>query len=111
MEKLTKTQALMVIEYFAQQAAEDAPATTDWKVWDQHMWMTRMQVCLAIGRQINSGSWEPLVNHMMDLQSFDRDPDAYMFERDAEGTKAQMKNHLEDRVSWMIDDSYRNSGA
>jgi hypothetical protein len=111
MEQLTAQQAKMVIEYFAAQAAEDVPLTTDWKIWDKHLWMTRMQASIAVERQITAFDWDTLVNAEMDLQSFDRDPDAYMFQRDAEGTKAQMHNHLEEQVSWWIDNAYRTSGA
>ena len=60
----------MVLEYFAQQAAEDAPLENA----DTHMWMTRYQASLAIERQITEKDWDALVARMADLQSFDRDP-------------------------------------
>ena len=88
--------------------------TTDWKVWDRHMWMTRMQVSLAIERQINLGSWDSLVNHMIDLQSFDRDPAGWLNENgedDTYKTRTTTRWNLQDAVSSAIDNCYNNSGA
>lgn len=113
---LTKAEALMVIEYFATQAAEDAPATDfHWKSWDKHMWMTRFQISLAVERQIKATDWETLVNHCFDLQSFDRDADAYLYEAgitdDLERAKDSMGYHLKEQVSWAVDNCWNNSGA
>jgi hypothetical protein len=107
---LTKTQALMVIEHFAAQAAEDAPIVGA----DKHMWLTRYQASIAIERQIGEWWWDSLVANMSDLQSFDRDPAGFLHEQGWEDSLAQRDNarqHIERQVSWSIDNVYRNSGA
>lgn len=109
LETLTARQAKMVIEYFAAQAAEDAPEQDDHK----HMWMTRMQASLAIERQISPQDWYVLVVAMSNLQSFDRDPAGYLFDRGHEDTAITRENehfYLNDQVSWKIDTAYACSG-
>ncbi len=105
----------MVIEYFGTQAAEDAPmTTTSWTQWDKHLWMTNHKVDLAIERQVNDRDWYTVVNTMLDLQSFDRDPAGYLHERgddDTEANRGEYDDRLKDLVSWAIDNAYRNSGA
>lgn len=108
--KLTAQQSKMAIEYFAQQAAEDAPLENA----DTHMWMTRYQASLAIERQIGEWWWDSLVANMADLQSFDRDPAGYLYENgfdDTEAHRSDMDAHLKNQVSWSIDNCYNNSGA
>ena len=110
MEQLTTQQAKMVIEYFAAQAAEDAPIEGA----DKHMWLTRYQCSVAIERQIGEWWWDSLVANMADLQSFDRDPAGYLHEQGYEDNIAEqdnMRQHIERQVSWSIDNVYRNSGA
>lgn len=110
--KLTEQQAKQVLEYFVQKAAEDAPDTTDWQVWDKSMWMTCYQASIAIERQIKEQDWVSLVNYQLDLQSFDRDPDGYLHERGyTEKDKDYMHDTLKDLVSWGIDTVLKNSGA
>ena len=108
METLTAQQAKMVLEYFAQQAAEDAPLENA----DTHMWMTRYQASLAIERQITEMDWDRLVANMSDLQSFDRDPEGFLYERGIyPANKFIMGEDLQDQVSWAIDTAYTCSGA
>jgi hypothetical protein len=107
LEKLTAQQAKMVLEYFAQQAAEDAPLENA----DTHMWMTRYQASLAIERQITEKDWDALVAGMSELQSYDRDRDAYLHERGYVDPTHSMRFSLEDQVSWAIDTAYTCSGA
>lgn len=116
MEQLTAQQAKMVIEYFAAQAAEDAPSVdADWRGWEKHQWMTRMQASLAIEKQITNLDWYLLLEAMTNYQSFDRDPEAYLHQQGGEGyTQAdiiQWQGDLEDQVSWQIDNAYGNAGA
>lgn len=114
MEKLTAQQAKMVIEYFAAQAAEDAPSVfADWRGWEKHVWMTRMQASLAIEKQIVPLSWDSLLEAMTDWQSFDRDAGAYLCEIGYEDTAANrdlIHGRLEDLVSWKIDVAYNGAG-
>lgn len=109
-QNLTEKQAKMVIEFFAQQAAEDFPEDGG----DKHMWQTRYKASLAVERRIGSWWWTSLVNAQMDLQSFDRDPAGYLYERgEADWGSAidDMGEHLKNQVSWSIDNVFRNSGA
>jgi len=113
--KLTKEQAKMVIEYFSQQAAQDAPVKDlDWKEWDKHMWMTNYQTSLAIERVINEHDWAALVNAALDYQSFDRDAAGYLHERGEDDTE-YMNNYyhevLEDALSAHIDVVFNTSKA
>lgn len=110
----------MALEYFGAQAAEDAPADTVMgdAEWDTHAWQTRYAASLAIERQLTEHDWHVLLTASMDLQTFDRDPAAYLYERGAsspslntEGTQANMRVILEDLVSWAIDLTYNNSAA
>ena len=107
MEQLTAQQAKMVIEYFAAQAAEDAPIEGA----DKHMWLTRYQASIAIERQIGEWWWDSLVANMSDLQSFDRDPEGWLNEQGHAGTADGWGDHLQDQVSWAIDNVFNNSGA
>jgi len=110
MEQLTAQQAKMVLEYFAQQAAEDAPEHNA----DTHMWMTRYQASLAIERQITEEDWDALVVAMADYQSFDRDPYGYLHDRGLPSTTPEwdaQNYYLLDQVSWAIDTAYTCSGA
>ena len=110
MKKLTAQQAKMVLEYFAQQAAEDAPLENA----DTHMWMTRYQASLAIERKIGDWWWDSLVANMSDLQSFDRDPEGYLHEAGFQPNAQNafdMEDHLKRQVSWAIDNVFNNSGA
>lgn len=113
--KLTKEQSKMVIEYFATQAAEDAPFTTvDWAEWDKRIWMTNYAVSLAIQRRINEGDWAVLVMAAIDWQSFDRDPDGYLHERGYDANDAQkeyMSGVLQDVLSASIDSAFHTSKA
>lgn len=109
METLTAQQAKMVLEYFAAQAAEDAPEHDA----DKHMWMTRYQASIAIERQITEADWDRLVARMADCQSFDRDADAF-FHENAWSTyqdKALFADYINDQVSWAIDTAYACSGV
>jgi len=110
MEQLTAQQAKMVIEYFAAQAAEDAPIEGA----DKHMWLTRYQASIAIERQIGEWWWDSLVANMSDLQSFDRDPEGYLYEQGIKVTPTFISwesDHLKNQVSWAIDNVFNNSGA
>lgn len=105
--ELTQTQALMVVEYLAAQAAEDAPIEGA----DKHMWMTRMQASIAIERQITEKDWDALVARQSDLQSFDRDAEGWMNEQGIIDSTDHVRDGLEDQVSWAIDTAYTCSGA
>lgn len=108
--KLTEQQAKMVIEYFSQQAAEEAPEDDHYS----HLWKTRYQASIALDRRIGAWRWESLVESQIDLQSFDRDPDGYLTEQGYEPNEAERHNmgeHLKTQVSWSIDNVLRNSGA
>lgn len=116
MEQLTATQAKMVIEYFAGQAAEDAPAVhhgdneAKWDAFHKHMWLTHKQVCIALEREVNAHDWHCVVTNMIDRQSFDRDPEGYLNERGyTEKDRDYMQGVLEDLVSWAIDECWNNS--
>lgn len=120
MEQLTAQQAKMVIEYFAGQAAEDAPAVhhgdneVQWDAFNKHMWLTHKQVCIAIEREVSQHDWHTLLSNMIDLQVFDRDPAGYLHERgygDNEASRGYMTGVLEDLVSWAIDSAWNNAKA
>lgn len=101
----------MVIEYFSAQAAEDYPGhDATFEDIDKHLWMTRYQVSLAVERNIGEWWWNSLVEAQMDLQSFDRDPDAFMEKYDC-GPKYAVEENLKNQVSWSIDNAWNNSGA
>jgi hypothetical protein len=116
MEQLTAQQALMVIEYFAGQAAEDAPAVhhgdneTARDAFNKHVWLTHKAVCIALEREVNAHDWHGVIVNMIDLQSFDRDPEGYLNERGyTEKDRDYMHGVLEDLVSWAIDEVHNNS--
>jgi hypothetical protein len=112
MEKLTAQQAKMVLEYFARQAAEDAPQLP--LAYDRHMWMTRFQASLAIERQLQEYDWDELVTVMIAYESFERDPDGYLHQNGYKVTAAErdyQKGTLQDEVSFAIDNCFANSGA
>lgn len=105
----------MVIEYFSAQAAEDYPGhDATFADIEKHLWMTRFQVSLAVERQVGEWWWTSLINTQMELQSFDRDPAGYMYEQgqdDIYKTRTTMRWHLQNQVSWSIDNAWNNSGA
>lgn len=108
-QKLTEKQAKQVIEYFAQQAAEDMP-DADYTETEKHLWKTRYQASLAIDRRIGAYWWDTLVECERNLQSFDRDPEGYANEQGHSGY-AGTREYLETEVSWRIDNVLNNSGA
>jgi hypothetical protein len=111
--ELTEQQQKMVIEYFAQQAAEDMPDGTEMDR-EKHLWMTRYTASLAVKHRIGVWYWESLVDTMMDLQTFDRDPAAYLHDYDYPDTQKErddMRQHLENQVSWSIDNVLMSSGV
>jgi hypothetical protein len=115
MNKLTKEQSKMVIEFFAQQAAQEAPVMDlDWQNWDKHIWMTNYTAALAIERRIHEGDWAALVNAALDLQRFDRDPEAWLHER-GELPSMNARYHyadvLQDVLSASIDTAFNTSKA
>lgn len=114
MKKLTPSQAKMVIEFYSQQAAQETPDTTDWGVWDKHMWMSNHVADLAVERLIAARDWSMLLSAQLDAQTFDRDPAGYLNDRDYNDTESErvyMQGILEDVVSAAIDAAYRNSKA
>lgn len=115
MEQLTSTQAKQVLAFFGQRAAEDAPDLEQGDAeWDTHAWKTLYTASLAIGRRITDHDWHTVIVSFLGLQSFDRDPDAYLHERGYEPSSAsrdEMKGILEDLLSWAIDTAYNTSQA
>lgn len=112
---LTRKEAMMVIEFFGQQAAQDAPDSFQGEEdWDKHAWMTRYQTSLAVERQITEHDWHTLLANMVNLQSFDRDPEGFLNERGEQPVPINVefyKDLLEDHASWAITNCYDNSGA
>lgn len=109
--ELTAQQAKQVIEYFAQQAAEDAPADGEWYT---ELWISRFKASIAVERQIGAWWWEALVEAQMELQSFDRDPDAYLYQMGYKANhieRGYMRDNLQDEVSFAIDNCWNNSGS
>jgi hypothetical protein len=120
MEQLTATQAKMVIEFFAGQAAEDAPFTYHgmnealWETFYKHEWKTRLQLSLLLEREVNDHDWHTLISTMIDWQVFDRDPAGYLNARgheDTEQDRDYMHGVLEDLVSWAIDSVHNTAKA
>lgn len=110
MEQLTTQQAKQVIEYFATQAAEDAPLLDG---YEKHLWITRMQASIAIEKQIREYDWDELVTTLIAVQSFDRDPDGYLHANGYKVTAAEREyiaDTFEDEVSFAIDNAYGNAG-
>jgi hypothetical protein len=112
--KLTKEQSKMVIEFFAQQAAQEAPHHEDTAEWDKHIWMTNYEASLAVERKINEHDWAVLVLTAVQWQSFDRDPYGYLNERgynDTARNAHDMKHTLQDVLSTSIDTAFNTSKA
>jgi len=114
MPKLTKEQSRMVIEYFATQAAEDAPHHEDTVEWDKHIWMTCYTASLAVERKINEHDWAVMVLAAMDWQSFERDGAAYLYERGDDDNEHNVNYYyetLQDVLSASIDTVFNTSKA
>jgi hypothetical protein len=111
MEQLTAQQAKQVIEYFAQQTAEDLP-TGSAVERDKHMWRALLTVSLAINRRVTELDWDVLVAAQIDFQSYDRDPEGWMNEHGYKDFGYYRHGEaLADAVSFAIDNCYNNSGA
>lgn len=115
MNTLTNTQAKLVLQHFAAQAAAEAPEGEQGEIaWDTHAWQTLYTASVAIGRRITEHDWHTAVVSFMDLQSFDRDAAAYLHERgysDSANEKTYWYDTLNDLAGWAIDLAYSNSGA
>lgn len=111
--KLTKEQAKMVIEYFSQQAAQEAPVMDlDWKGWDSNMWLWNYKASIAIERVLNMSDWAALVNAQLDWQTFDRDPYGYLHQHGwTDSTEDWMRETLQDVLSAQIDTVFNTSKA
>lgn len=109
-QKLTEQQAKMVIEYFAQRAAQDMP--TDELDRERHLWLSLYEVSIAVGRRIPSRDWEALIDETVDLQSVDRDAEGFIHERGyVTYTPESIRHELEINVSLEINNCFDNSGA
>jgi hypothetical protein len=105
---LTVEQRRMVVEYFATKCVEEMPSEDMPKAEffrDLHSEEWRLQTMKAIEKVIPERDWNNLVENLLDYQSFDRNPEEYMFDKDYDSryTVANVRENLNDMASAHID--------
>lgn len=106
---LTVEQRRMVVEYFAIKCVEEMPSEDMPKAEffrDLHSEEWRIQTMKAIEKVIPEADWSDLLEDLLEYQSFDRDPEGYMYQnhyRPSRYTVEQVRDHLNDQAGWHID--------
>lgn len=102
---LTVEQRRMVVEYFATKCVEEMPSEDTPKAEffrDLHSAEWRIRTMKAIEKVILEEEWSDLLEDLLDYQSFDRNPEQWMYENGA-ANRARAKYILEDFISLHID--------
>lgn len=103
----------MVIEYYANECAEEMPAGGDtafsWQKRDMHMDLYWMKVLSALGqawRNPRDSDWYELVENIVSSLNFDRDPAGHLYEAgdmDTEHNRHFYHDHYNDIIGAGID--------
>lgn len=102
---LTVEQRRMVIEYFATKCVEEMPSEDMPKAEffrDLHSEEWRLEAMKAIERVINEDDWSRLLEELIRYQSFDRDPEGWIYENGYEDTVQRVREYLNDEASVQI---------
>jgi hypothetical protein len=109
---LTVEQRRMVVEYMATKCVEEMPSEDMPKAEffrDLHSEEWRLQTMKAIEKVIPEDVWEALIESLENYQSFDRNPQAFIYERGfSESTSpANLREYLNDDASGFINEAAR----
>lgn len=106
-QNLTREQRRMIVEHMATECVQEMPSEDMPKAEffrDLHSEEWRIKTMKAIEKVIPEQDWNDLLETLLDSQSFDRNPEAYM---DARGNhpanKFILREDLNDQVSHHID--------
>ena len=108
---LTREQRRQVVEFYATQCAAEMPSDSMPKAeffQDLHREEYRLRAMKGIEKVIPEADWTELVQEIRDSQSFERDPDAYMYARGIHhANKFVLKEDMNDSISALIDAAAR----
>ena len=105
--KLTVEQRRMVIEYFAQKLVEEWPAVLTGEQIEKRLYEAALKMELRLNKFVNKSTFNNLIELMLDQQTFDRDPESWLYENgylNTSETRWYWKNHHEDMISALIND-------
>jgi hypothetical protein len=99
----------MVVEYMAtkcveEMPSEDMPSAEFFR--DLHSEEWRIVTMRAIGKVIPESDWSNLLEDLLEYQTFDRDPEGYMYQKNYSRnryTVEQVRDHLNDQAGWRTD--------
>lgn len=105
MEKLTVEQRRMVIDYYATKLVEEWPAVLTGIEIEKRLYEAALKMEGRINKFINKYTFNELIEAMLDQQSFDRDPQGWLYENGHEDNAQQVlqtKHRFEDIISDLI---------
>lgn len=107
--KLTVEQRRMVIDYYATKLVEEWPAVMTGIEVENRLYEAALMMEHRINKFINKDSFNNLIEFMLDQQTFDRDPDGWLYENGhGDNVKPSVvedwKHYLDDMVSALIND-------
>ena len=102
---LTVEQRRKIVEYLAGECVLTMPSEDIAKAEffrDLHSEEWRLRTMKAIERVINEDDWSRLLEELIRYQSFDRDPEGWIYENGYEDTVQRVREYLDDEVSVQI---------
>lgn len=108
-QNLTREQRRMIVERMATECvqempSEDMPRAEFFR--DLHSEEWRIKTMKAIEKVIPEADWTELLETLLDSQSFDRDPEAWLYERGNETSPVVIlawRDHFTNHISHNID--------
>lgn len=107
MEKLTVAQRRMVIDYYATKLVEEWPQVLTGEEIEKRLYEAALKLEWRLNKFVNKSIFNRLIEHMLDQQSFDRDPDGWFNENgieDNEANKLDWQHYFEDIISTKINE-------
>jgi hypothetical protein len=107
LEKLTVAQRRMVIDYYATKLVEEWPAVLFGIEIEARLYEAALKLEWRLNRFVNKTIFNQLIEHMLNEQAFDRDPEGWFNENgieDTEANKLDWQHYFKDIISAKIND-------
>lgn len=100
---LTVQERRMIVEYYATKCVEEMPSEDMPRAEffrDLHSEEWRLRTMKAIEKVIPERAWSELLEDLLEYQTFDRDPEAYLYENYDDALSVEsVRGHLNDMAS------------
>lgn len=107
---LTVEQRRKIVEYLAGECVLTMPSEDIAKAEffrDLHSEEWRIRTMKAIEKVIPELTWDLLLEELLDYQTFDRDPEGYIYQYAYDDTVERVREYLNDEISVRIDNVAR----